>query len=367
MKTPWINYTKMGQINLKQKNSKNTKVPTKKEIRLKKNKKNDGKQLMDVKNRRAGNHHYCQIDKHLDCNHNCEDDEFSVSDNVIEVKDSKDIEHVSQIEQVDEPTNEPTNDPQIESPKRGRIYSLTNKSPFSTIVKIKDFLHPPIFGGIDQNTIEFIDLNNKQQPQLDTKLVNSTAHYQEEIFCRLIHSKISGSIFLTTTVHAYNKNKQDNLYHTFAAPIHDSPDTISAETNHISCPAHHFINIRVPVIVGEYKVEIPLDEDIMFEEEIRGIKGISNEVILKECRLVPTQFYPSLGEGTRKAREGDLFLEGYIQQNIEYSVADKTNGTTIQKEPVMNFYQLHQKIAVELIVHILQIQPVRISCDGTKI
>ncbi|MFF2533519.1 BC_2427 family protein [Brevibacillus sp. NPDC058079] len=365
MKTPWINYTKMGQINLKQKNSKNITVPNKKGkgIYLKKNKKNDGKQRVDVKNRRAGNYHYCQIDKHLDCNHNCQDDEFSVSDNVIEVKDSKDIEQVSQIEQVDEPTN----DPQIESPKRGRIYSLTNKSLFSTIVKIKDFLHPPIFGGIDQNTIEFIDLNNKQQPQLDTKLVNSTAHYQEEIFGRLIHSTISGSIFLTTTVHACNMNKQDNLYHTFAAPIHDSPDTISAETNNISCPAHHFINIRVPVIVGEYKVEIPLDEDIMFEEEIRGIKGISNEVILKECRLVPTQFYSSLGEGTRKAREGDLFLEGYIQQNIEYSVADKTNGTTIQKEPVMNFYQLHQKIAVELIVHILQIQPVRISCDGTKI
>ncbi|NTU24065.1 hypothetical protein HPY28_27460 [Brevibacillus sp. HB1.2] len=362
MKTPWINYAKMGQISLKQKNSKNTKVPPKKEIRLKKNKKNDGKQLTDVKNRRAGNYHYCHIAENFDCNHNSQDDEFSVSDNVMEVKDSKDIEQVSQSEQVDEPTN----DPQIESPKRGRIYSLTNKSPFSTIVKIKDFLHPPIFGGIDQNTIEFIDLNNKQQPQLDTKLVNSTAHYQEEIFGRLIHSKISGSIFLTTTVHACNMNKQDNLYHTFAAPIHDSPDTISAETNHISCPTHHFINIRVPVIVGEYKVEIPLDEDIMFEEEILGIKGISNEVILKECRLVPTQFHPSLGEGTRKAREGDLFLEGYIHQNIEYSVADKTNGTTVQKESVLNFYQLHQKIAVELIVHILQIQPVRISCDGTK-
>jgi len=34
-----------------------------------------------------------------------------------------------------------------------------------------------------------------------------------------------------------------------------------------------------------------------------------------------------------------------MHQNIEYSVADKANGTTIQKEAVMNFYQLHQKIA----------------------
>ncbi|MGG4455134.1 BC_2427 family protein [Brevibacillus porteri] len=358
MKTPWINYEKMGQINLKQKNSKKTMVLTKKEICLKKNKKNEGKRLTDVKNRRAGNYHSCHIAENFDCNHNCQDDELSVSDNVMEVKDSKDIEDVSQIEQVDEPTN----DPQIESSKRGRIYSLTTKSPFSTIVKIKDFLHPPIFGGIDHNTIEFIDLNNKQWPQLDTKIVNSTAHYQEEIFCRLIHSKISGSIFLTTTVQTYHMNKQDNLYRTIAVPIHDS-----AETNNMSCPTHHFINIRVPVIVGEYKVEIPLDEDIMFEEEILGIKGISNEVILKECRLVPTQFHPSLGEGTSKAREGDLYLEGYIHQNIEYSVADKTNGTTIPKESVMNFDQLHQKIAVELIVHILQIQPVRISCNHTKI
>ncbi|TKI58183.1 hypothetical protein E8L90_23880 [Brevibacillus antibioticus] len=363
MKTPWINYTKMEQINLKQKNSKNTRIPTKKEIGLKKNKKNDGKQRMDVKNRRAGNYHYCQIDMNSDCNDNSQDDEFPVSDNVIEVEDSKDIEHVSQIEQVDEPTN----DPQIESLQCGRIHSLTTKSPFSTIVKIKDFLHPPIFGGTDQNTIEFIDPNNKHWPQLDTKLVNSTAHYQEEILGRLIHSKISGSIFLTNTVHELDDNKQNNLYHAFAAPIHDSPVTISAETNNTTCPAHHFINIRVPVIVGEYMVEIPLDEEIMFEEEILGIKGISNEVILKECRLVPTQFHPSLGEGTRKAREGDLFLEGYLHQNIEYSVANKTNGTTIQKESVMNFYQLHQKIVVELIVHILQIQPVRISCDGTKI
>ncbi|KMZ43572.1 hypothetical protein AC624_22240 [Bacillus sp. FJAT-27238] len=62
-----------------------------------------------------------------------------------------------------------------------------------------------------------------------------------------------------------------------------------------------------------------------------------------------------------------VVLEGYIHQNIEYSVADKTNGTTIQKEPVMNFHQLRQKIALELVVHILQVQSVRINYDDAKI
>ncbi|MED1439517.1 hypothetical protein P4U23_13290 [Aeribacillus composti] len=63
-----------------------------------------------------------------------------------------------------------------ESIKYGKTCSMTIKRPFSTFVEIDDFLHSPIFSSIVQNSAEFLDLNNKQTPQLNTKLLNTTTY-----------------------------------------------------------------------------------------------------------------------------------------------------------------------------------------------
>ncbi len=254
-----------------------------------------------------------------------------------------------------------------ESIKYGKTCSMTIKRPFSTFVEIDDFLHSPIFSNIVQNSAEFLDLNNKQTPQLNTKLLNTTTYYPEQPECRLVCSKIHEMISLTDTVHTYSKNNTNNHYQSIAVPLHDSKAAKTSETDNKTCTSHDFIQIRVPVVAGEYKMEIILEEDVVFEEEILGVKEISKEVVLTNCKFVPTQFSPSLDNGTCTALKGNLFIKGYISQNIEYTAADNGNEGSKQNESVPYYRQLHQKIILDLIVHLLQVQQVRVSYAGNGI
>ena len=99
-------------------------------------------------------------------------------------------------------------------------------------------------------------------------------------------------------------------------PIHPSPKT--GESNHAN-ETDDFIKIRVPVIVGEYNIEICIEEEILFEEEVIRINEISKNVVLTNCHFTPTQLSKPLGDGTCTASNGVLSIEGLIVQNIEYS------------------------------------------------
>jgi hypothetical protein len=249
----------------------------------------------------------------------------------------------------------------------GKICSMTIKSPFSTFVEIDNFLHPPVFGGTVQHTSEFLDLNNRQIPQLDTKLFYTTTYYPEQPYCCLVSSKIHEIIFFTDTIHTYGTKNKKNHYKSIVVPIHDSLFTKTKETNNRPCTSHDFIQIRVPVVVGEYEIEICLEEDVVFEEEIMKVNEISKEVVLTNCKFVPTQFSPSFDNGTCTALKGNLFIEGYIHQNIEYTAIYNRNEGSTQKEPVAHLRQLRQKIVLDLIIHLLQVQQVRVSYDGKGI
>ncbi|MDQ0216949.1 hypothetical protein ELQ35_09535 [Peribacillus cavernae] len=246
--------------------------------------------------------------------------------------------------------------------KSGKICSKTVKSPFSTFVEIDDFLHHPIFGGKVQNTFEFLDPNNKQIPQLNTKLFNTTTYYPEQPYCCLIFSEVHEMIFLSDTDHPYGTNNKNENYESAVIPVHRPPSTKTREANHAFNTSQDIITMRVPVVVGEYKIEIIVEEEVLFKEDIMRVKEISKEIVLTDCQFVPTQFSQLLEDGTCTAIKGNLFIEGYIHQNIEYSTAAcAINAGSVQKESKTNLYQLHQKIVLELVVHLLQVQRVRVS------
>ena len=90
------------------------------------------------------------------------------------------------------------------------------------------------------------------------------------------------------------------------------------------------------------------------------IKEISKEVVLSNFRLVPTVFSQSLTNGTRTVLKGNLFIEGDICQKIEYTTFSNTNT-----ESVTPLNQLNQKMVVELIFHIQQVQQVRVKEDNS--
>jgi hypothetical protein len=99
-----------------------------------------------------------------------------------------------------------------------------------------------------------------------------------------------------------------------------------------------------------------LEEKVIFKDEVMRIKGISKEVVITNFRLVPTLFSQSLNNGTHTALKGNLFIEGYICQKIEY-----TAMTDNHIESVTPLNQLNQKMVVELIILILQVQQVRVK------
>ncbi|MFC9539201.1 BC_2427 family protein [Lysinibacillus sp. NPDC056959] len=250
------------------------------------------------------------------------------------------------------------------SSAQGQINSITKKSLISTHIEIDDFLHAPICGEVVKNTFDFLDLNNQLTPQLETKLFNTSTDYPEQPDCRLVHSKINEIIFLMKN-DTYEKNKQtSNPSKSVVVPLHNTQSIKKGETNNHSYASDDVMHIRVPVVVGEYKIEICLEEFIQFDKGIVGVKDISNEVVLTNCRFVPSQFSRSLNNGTCTALKGKLFIEGFINQNIEYTTFQTTNAVPAQDESLIHSNQLCQNIVLELIIHMLQVQKIRVRYDS---
>ncbi|MFJ8514440.1 BC_2427 family protein [Lysinibacillus xylanilyticus] len=243
---------------------------------------------------------------------------------------------------------------------QGEIYCRTQEIPISTHVEIDDFLHAPICGDIVKNTFDFLDLDNNLTPQFETKLFNITTDYPELPDCRLVNSKMNEIIFFMRN-DTYDKNNQKrNPSKSVVVPLHNTQSIEKGETNNHSYSSDDFMNIRVPVVLGEYKIETCLEENIVFEKGIVGVKDISSEVVLTNCRFVPNQFSQSLGNGTCSALKGNLFIEGFIYQNIEYTTHCTKNAVPTQKESLIHSNQMCLNIVLELIIHMLQVQKIRV-------
>lgn len=253
--------------------------------------------------------------------------------------------------------NSPELDKAIPTSIQGEVYTITQKSPFSTFVEINDFLHAPICGeNVQKSTFEFLDLQDDLTPQLETKLFHTIIDYPEQPNYRLVRSNINQMIFLMRTEKNDKKNKYHHPYKSGVVPLHNSQTIHKGETNSYSSDS--FIHIRVPVVLGEYKIEICMEEYIAFDKGIEGVKEITNEVVLSDCRFVPIHKSKILENGTCTVLKGNLFIEGYIQHNIEYTVSNKPNETDIHPN------QLCQNIVLELVIHMLQVQKIKVLFDG---
>lgn len=238
----------------------------------------------------------------------------------------------------------------------GEVYSKTIKSPFSTIVTIDDFQYSPIFGEIHKSSFDFLATTDSENVQVDTQFVSTSTYYPEQLSCLLVSSVIHEIIYLTNIPSASKVGKHGSI---------SSESTVNAlhssskkdETNH-AIDAREFIKIRVPVVVGEYTVELCIEEVIQFEEKVLKVKEISKKVVLTDCHFTPTQFSKKLGDGTRKVSCGILSVEGILVQSIKYSTQPKQNKREIQ---TIEGTQLHEKITLELVIQLLQQQGVQVN------
>jgi hypothetical protein len=72
---------------------------------------------------------------------------------------------------------------------------------------------------------------------------------------------------------------------------------------------------KIPVVLGEFTVQIDVESKIKLDEPAIEIKRIRKNVYLNQCRLIP---------GTNK-----LFLKGYVRKNIEYATKDGSKKDVI--------------------------------------
>lgn len=253
-----------------------------------------------------------------------------------------------------EKNNPPNRNKEIAKSLQGEVCTIIQKSPFSTYVEINDFLHAPIYGENVQNTIfDFLDLNDNLSPQLQAKLLQTISIYPEQPDCRLVSSNINQMISLMRTDTNKKNGSEQHPFKSVVVPLHNSQAIKKGEIN----SSEPFIHIRVPVVLGEYKIEICMEEKIAFDKGIEEVKEITNEVVLSDCRFVPIHRSQSLGNGTRTVLKGNLFIEGYIQHNIEYRVSNTQNKSAIHPN------RLCQNIVLELIIQMLQVQKIKVLFD----
>ena len=246
-------------------------------------------------------------------------------------------------------------------PPSSTIYNKSIKSSFSTSVEIDDFLQAPLFGETSQNTFEYLDLSTTQSVESDTKFISTSTYYPEQPSCHLVSSAIHETIYLKNTPQTNQSEiHEKNSAKSYMIPIHPKPKM--SDSKHAS-KIDDFIKIRVPVVLGEYKIEICLEEEIFFEEEFIRIKEDSKNIVLTNCHFTPTQFSKSLGDGTCAASNGMLVIEGFIVQNIEYSAMPPKRRTYRKRTKMIT---LHEKISVELLIQLVQEQGININSKDIR-
>ncbi|MBU3145694.1 CsxC family protein [Clostridium sp. CF012] len=80
--------------------------------------------------------------------------------------------------------------------------------------------------------------------------------------------------------------------------------------------------VKLPVVLAETKIVIPVEATITFDQESLEIKRIKKNVYLTQSRLIP--FSQDSHTGT-----GVLFIAGFIKKNIEYATQTCPSGTSV--------------------------------------
>ncbi|AQS10226.1 hypothetical protein CLOBY_23690 [Clostridium saccharobutylicum] len=71
--------------------------------------------------------------------------------------------------------------------------------------------------------------------------------------------------------------------------------------------------VKVPVVLAETNITIPVEATITLDQPVREIKRIKKNVFLTQSRLIPFSATPAT-PGT-----GILFIAGFVRKNIEYA------------------------------------------------
>ncbi|WP_176538665.1 CsxC family protein [Bacillus cereus] len=88
--------------------------------------------------------------------------------------------------------------------------------------------------------------------------------------------------------------------------------------------------VTSPVVLAERTIQIIVEANISLDPMAIEINNVLKRVFLTHCKLVPIAFTSVPSTNYRRVIKAKLFVEGYIQKNIEY-VADQCNGAVYNR------------------------------------
>ncbi|WP_142300921.1 DUF7852 domain-containing protein [Bacillus sp. 7884-1] len=110
----------------------------------------------------------------------------------------------------------PTNSPNPTQTNHGQyserlINSMSKTIPFGSIVEINHFLHPPLFGSIEEKSFIFQNNLDQQKSAADQTQLIKTSYYPENTHGKLIYSKIHQNINIFKHEQKYIKTPRIKL------------------------------------------------------------------------------------------------------------------------------------------------------------
>ena len=162
--------------------------------------------------------------------------------------------------------------------------------------EIKNNIYLPFKNNIDENKLEYKEDDSEKHNNSDNEnCTDIKGSYKKEY----LEKKDEEKEFL-------EEKEEDKEF------LEQDYDNISSEG----------IFVKLPVILAETYITIPVEATIKLDGVIMEIKEIKNNIFLNKSRLIP------FSSSIIALNSGILFIEGFIKKNIQYVAENSTNVET---------------------------------------
>ena len=235
--------------------------------------------------------------------------------------------------------------------------------PFSSYIHIDSFLHNPIYGNKIKKNIRLFE-EKKDDQHVDQQQFTTTTYYQDQPFCKLVSSDIR----LMTDL---NKKgvKQNQVIETLPnnfTPIHTGQSTLTETVIDFELKdTQVYPKTLLPIVLGEYQTEIVIHTTIPFKKGITNIVDVTKEVVLTNYKFLPTDYSHDSNKMKRHVSKGTLFIEGFIDESIEFIPALNSDQKSPREWIKKICYQIDQVLIIELQLLLLQQQVINSSSSSS--
>ena len=200
--------------------------------------------------------------------------------------------------------------------------------------EIKNNIYLPFKNNIDENKLEYKEDDSEKHNNSDNEnCTDIKGSYKKEYLEKKDEEKefleekdeeflvINNEKYLEKKYEEYSeeKEKEKEKEKEFLEEKEEDKEFLEQDYDNISSEG---IFVKLPVILAETYITIPVEATIKLDGVIMEIKEIKNNIFLNKSRLIP------FSSSIIALNSGILFIEGFIKKNIQYVAENSTNVET---------------------------------------